>query len=122
MCPDPARRPGAAAKAAARSPVRSQPRDRSVGLAPGTLSARHILDLGDGPGVIDWQQFGQGPVEVDAGMFLATISRLALRHSDAAGAAARAEETFVSRTRGLVRSEEHTSELQSPDHLVCRLL
>src|SRR5207244_12922191 len=25
-------------------------------------------------------------------------------------------------TLGLVRSEEHTSELQSPDHLVCRLL
>src|SRR5438552_13132965 len=25
-------------------------------------------------------------------------------------------------SRGLVRSEEHTSELQSPDHLVCRLL
>src|SRR5258708_22468212 len=24
--------------------------------------------------------------------------------------------------RGKVRSEEHTSELQSPDHLVCRLL
>src|SRR5947208_12916919 len=24
--------------------------------------------------------------------------------------------------RGLARSEEHTSELQSPDHLVCRLL
>src|SRR5258708_15102405 len=24
--------------------------------------------------------------------------------------------------RGVVRSEEHTSELQSPDHLVCRLL
>src|SRR5258708_19902603 len=24
--------------------------------------------------------------------------------------------------RGSVRSEEHTSELQSPDHLVCRLL
>src|SRR5258708_33228835 len=26
------------------------------------------------------------------------------------------------RIRQLVRSEEHTSELQSPDHLVCRLL
>src|SRR5207244_9404670 len=26
------------------------------------------------------------------------------------------------RGRGLRRSEEHTSELQSPDHLVCRLL
>src|SRR5947208_6209913 len=25
-------------------------------------------------------------------------------------------------TAGLSRSEEHTSELQSPDHLVCRLL
>src|SRR5258708_13205159 len=24
--------------------------------------------------------------------------------------------------RGRIRSEEHTSELQSPDHLVCRLL
>ena len=23
---------------------------------------------------------------------------------------------------GVLRSEEHTSELQSPDHLVCRLL
>src|SRR5947208_8136282 len=26
------------------------------------------------------------------------------------------------RARELMRSEEHTSELQSPDHLVCRLL
>src|SRR5258708_26431452 len=29
---------------------------------------------------------------------------------------------FPSRTRSIRRSEEHTSELQSPDHLVCRLL
>src|SRR5947208_9470541 len=28
----------------------------------------------------------------------------------------------VVRGRGRTRSEEHTSELQSPDHLVCRLL
>src|SRR5207244_5753000 len=28
----------------------------------------------------------------------------------------------VGRGSGIVRSEEHTSELQSPDHLVCRLL
>src|SRR5258708_31672936 len=28
----------------------------------------------------------------------------------------------VEALRGEVRSEEHTSELQSPDHLVCRLL
>src|SRR5258708_11157301 len=28
----------------------------------------------------------------------------------------------VNRRLGCIRSEEHTSELQSPDHLVCRLL
>src|SRR5258708_23734690 len=30
--------------------------------------------------------------------------------------------TRVKNTQGRLRSEEHTSELQSPDHLVCRLL
>src|SRR5258708_23274062 len=34
------------------------------------------------------------------------------------GAVSREHERMV----GVVRSEEHTSELQSPDHLVCRLL
>src|SRR5207244_10216743 len=29
---------------------------------------------------------------------------------------------FVDMLGGTIRSEEHTSELQSPDHLVCRLL
>src|SRR5258708_15512556 len=28
----------------------------------------------------------------------------------------------IGRQRQVIRSEEHTSELQSPDHLVCRLL
>src|SRR5258708_10494482 len=37
--------------------------------------------------------------------------------TDAAGARA-----FPARGAGRSRSEEHTSELQSPDHLVCRLL
>src|SRR5258708_15123319 len=30
--------------------------------------------------------------------------------------------TGAGQERSLMRSEEHTSELQSPDHLVCRLL
>src|SRR5207244_12962254 len=30
--------------------------------------------------------------------------------------------TFAGTIGGVARSEEHTSELQSPDHLVCRLL
>src|SRR5258708_13977097 len=32
------------------------------------------------------------------------------------------EGAVISDQRSLPRSEEHTSELQSPDHLVCRLL
>src|SRR2546421_310613 len=42
-------------------------------LVPGTLYARHIIDAGAGPGVIDWQRLGRGPAEFDAGTFLATI-------------------------------------------------
>src|SRR5258708_14932379 len=34
----------------------------------------------------------------------------------------RALKRVVGGLRGSIRSEEHTSELQSPDHLVCRLL
>src|SRR5258708_27396502 len=34
----------------------------------------------------------------------------------------RSPRTWVSRAPHPSRSEEHTSELQSPDHLVCRLL
>src|SRR5438552_14951442 len=32
------------------------------------------------------------------------------------------DENVVGLSGGVLRSEEHTSELQSPDHLVCRLL
>src|SRR5439155_25563783 len=93
---------GAAAKVAAKSLVRSQPRERSVGLVHGTLYARHILDLGDRPGVIDWQHFGQGPVELDAGMFLATLSRLRLLHQAHAGEATLAEQAFLEGMRGML--------------------
>src|SRR5258708_20291709 len=40
-------------------------------------------------------------------------------HVDGAGVA---DVRPVDRIRHVQRSEEHTSELQSPDHLVCRLL
>src|SRR5258708_31399518 len=41
-----------------------------------------------------------------------------------AGSRPAANSTFCASgiAKGAVRSEEHTSELQSPDHLVCRLL
>ena len=72
------------------------------GLVHGTLYARHLLDLGDGTGVIDWERFGQGPRELDAGTFLATIWRIGLKHERLASEATLAEETFVARTAGLL--------------------
>jgi aminoglycoside phosphotransferase (APT) family kinase protein len=93
---------GTVAKAVAGMLARAQPREGAPRLVHGTLYARHVLDLGDGAGVIDWQRFGQGPVELDAGMFLATISRLRLRHPGAASEATRAEEAFLAGTRGLL--------------------
>src|SRR5207244_11949823 len=53
---------GAAAKVAAKSLVRSQPRERSVGLVHRTLYARHILDLGAPAAVSDWPRLGHPPV------------------------------------------------------------
>jgi phosphotransferase family enzyme len=93
---------GVAAKTVAVVLKRAQPKNGYPRLVHGTLYARHILDLGDGPGVIDWQRFGQGPIEIDAGMFLATLSRLGLRHDGHASEARRAETAFLAETRGLL--------------------
>lgn len=81
------------------------PEERTPRLVHGTLYARHVLDMGRGPGVIDWQRFGQGPLELDAGMFLATISRRALRHEVSADEVSRAEAALLAGTRGLL--DEH---------------
>jgi hypothetical protein len=93
---------GGVAKRVARVLGRAQPREGPRRLVHGTLYARHILDLGDGPGVIDWQQFGQGPIEVDAGMFLATVARLGLRRPHLASEAGQAATAFLAETEGLV--------------------
>jgi hypothetical protein len=93
---------GAAARALIGVLERMQPKEGTPKLVHGTFYARHLLDLGDGPGVIDWQRFGQGPMELDAGMFLATIWRIGLRHKRLAREAARAEEAFLAGTEGLM--------------------
>jgi aminoglycoside phosphotransferase (APT) family kinase protein len=80
----------------------AEPENGRPSLVHGSLYSRHVLDLGDGPGVIDWQRFGQGPVELDAGMFLATVSRSALRHAKWAKPMAQAERAFLRRVRPLV--------------------
>src|SRR5437773_7798166 len=82
--------------------ARTQPRESAQRLVHGTLYARHIIDLGDGPGVIDWQRFGQGPVELDAGTLLATISRIGLLDKTRETEAMHAREAFLAGTAGLL--------------------
>src|SRR5207247_691384 len=79
----------------AESLARTQPKEGISRLVHGTLYARHIIDLGDGPGVIDWQRFGQGPVELDAGTFLGTVSRIGLLDKTRETEAMHAREAFL---------------------------
>jgi len=93
---------GKTAKALARVLANTQPREQAPRLLHGTFYARHVLELGDGPGVIDWERYGQGPCELDAGMFLATTWRLGLDHPALVADAARAEQAFLAGTEGLL--------------------
>ena len=71
-------------------------------LVHGTLYARHIVDLGDGPGLIDWDAFGHGPLEFDAGTWLATVYRIQLSNPGTSGSVARAERAFRAGTIGVL--------------------
>ena len=93
------------AEAAARAKARLQskpPETRRTVLLHGNLYSRHVLDLGDGPGVIDWEQFGQGPIEFDAGTYLASLSRMVTRDDTLEEETARTKETFLSRTQDIL--------------------
>ncbi len=93
---------GDAATRLAATLAQAQPREDRSQLVHGTFYARHVLDLGDGAGLIDWERFGQGPLELDAGMFLATVWRLGLDHEALAGEATRALTALVEGTRDVL--------------------
>jgi len=93
---------GSAARRLARILTQTLPKNGSRRLVHGTFYARHLLDQGDGVGVIDWERFGRGPLELDAGMFLATTWRYGLDHAPLAAEAARAEEALLAGTPGLL--------------------
>src|SRR3989441_4361754 len=93
---------GSAARRLARILTQTLPKNGSRRLLHGTFYARHVLDQGDGVGVIDWERFGRGPLELDAGMFLATTWRYGLDHAPLAAEAARAEEALLAGTTGLL--------------------
>jgi hypothetical protein len=67
----------------------------------GSFVPRHVLELREGPGIIDWDSFRAGVVEVDAGLFLAACSRMATRRSLAASAA-QAADAFRAALLGIV--------------------
>jgi tRNA A-37 threonylcarbamoyl transferase component Bud32 len=91
---------GSAAAALLRELGRTAPSVESTGLVHGTLYARHIIDTGTGSGLIDWDGFGRGPAELDAGTFLATVRRIGLSSPGAAAAVAGAELAFLAGTAG----------------------
>ncbi|TLZ55661.1 MAG: hypothetical protein E6K22_03380 [Gammaproteobacteria bacterium] len=71
-------------------------------LRHGSFYLSHVFDLGDGPGVIDWDSFRQGPVEVDAGMMSAMAARWTVRRPHHAAAAQRAIAAFLNEVGDLV--------------------
>jgi hypothetical protein len=68
----------------------TRPRGSASPLVHGALSINHAFDLGAGPGVIDLERAGSGDLELDAGRFLGTLSRLAGERSELAAPAGEA--------------------------------
>lgn len=64
------------------------------GLRHGAFGLKHLFDLGDGPGVIDWDSPKYGVVEVDAAMFLAKLCNYAIRSPELASEACRASDVL----------------------------
>jgi aminoglycoside phosphotransferase (APT) family kinase protein len=83
-----------------RAPPRRRPRDV---LQHGTFRTDQVLDLGDGPGVLDWDSFARGVPEHDVGTFLAWLSYsgTARKRAGAADEAAAAARAFLAGLDGL---------------------
>ena len=96
---------GEAAAALAEKLDRTQPKAAASRLVHGTFYSHHVIDLGDGPGVIDWQRFCQGPIELDAGIFLATVWRTRMWPEHPEAEVARAEQSFLAGMAGFL--DEH---------------
>src|SRR5207244_7675158 len=87
---------------------------------PNTTLFRSCLDPFAGSGTLGAAaaELGRHSVLIDSNPEAARLMRERFRLCDNLAASCRTTPTSSS----VSRSEEHTSELQSPDHLVCRLL
>jgi hypothetical protein len=79
------------------------PPDGHVAVSNGSFRPKHVLDLVEGPAVIDWDGFRRAAVEVDGGMFLAGLVQLAEEQPEAAAPADAAARAFRRRLDGLVQ-------------------
>jgi aminoglycoside phosphotransferase (APT) family kinase protein len=93
---------GASAAALISRLAEALPAVRASVLTHGSFSINHVVDLGDGPGVIDWDEVGQGPREFDAASFLSTLARVATAGPAVALRAGEAEQAFRERITGVV--------------------
>jgi hypothetical protein len=78
------------------------PPTRPPTLRHGTFYGAHVLDLGAGPGVIDWDSSTGGPLELDAGTLLGWVSRHTSGHPSLAADVAEAESALMEGIAGLV--------------------
>jgi hypothetical protein len=77
------------------------PRVSGTGLRHGSFSVHHVLELEGGPATIDWDAFGQGPVELDVANFLMTLRRTAQLQPDLVDQVSRAREIFLNTLSGM---------------------
>jgi hypothetical protein len=75
-----------------------------TGLRHGSLSVHHVVELAAGPTTIDWDAFGQGPVELDIANFLMTLHRTAQVETDLVDQVSRAKKAFLGDVRDLTHS------------------
>jgi hypothetical protein len=66
---------------------RRPPRNGAMSLVHREFSTAHVFDLEGGPGVIDWDSFARGPLELDAAFYLATIQDGRLAETESSRAA-----------------------------------
>jgi phosphotransferase family enzyme len=93
---------GTAASAVVKRLSAVPPPDCAPRLVHGSFYDRHVIDVGDGVGLVDWESFGQGPAELDAGVFLSMVWRIGLRDESQRAESARATAAFLDATSGLL--------------------
>lgn len=69
-------------------------------LVHGSFSVNHVIDLGAGAGILDWDGSCQGPRELDAATFLATLAREAGAGAGLADPASQAADAFRANLAG----------------------